>query len=75
MKVIKTLYGISEASAYWFKIYYIYLINKLSLMDLTYDFCLLYIEANKKSFEIVGLQKKILSYYPIISLPLPKKKS
>lgn len=55
MKVIKPLYGISEASAHWFKIYYIYLINKLSLMDLTYDFCLLYTEDNNKSFEIVDL--------------------
>ena len=56
MKVIKPLYGVSEAGAHWFNIYHTHHINKLSMMESTYDFCLLYTDSSKKDFGIVGLQ-------------------
>ena len=56
MKVIKPLYSVPKANAYWFITYHTHHINKLFIMESTYDFCLLYINGNDKSFEIVGLQ-------------------
>jgi hypothetical protein len=53
LKVIKPLYGIPEAGNYWFKTYYSYYINELSIEQSTYNPCLLY---SKQPFGIVGLQ-------------------
>ena len=56
MKVIKPLYGIPEAGAHWFNTYHTHHINKLSMMESTYDSCLLYTDGNDKGFGVVGLQ-------------------
>ena len=56
MKVIKPLYGVPEAGAHWFNTYHTHHINKLSMMESTYDSCLLYTDGNDKSFGIIGLQ-------------------
>lgn len=56
MKVIKPLYGVPEAGAHWFNIYHTYHINKLSMMESTYDSCLLYMVGSNKGFGVVGLQ-------------------
>lgn len=56
MKVIKLLYGVLKAGAYWFNTYYSYHINKLSIMEFTYDFCLRYTNDDDKGFGIVNLQ-------------------
>jgi hypothetical protein len=53
LKVVKPLYGIPEAGNHWFKTYYSYHINELSIEQSTYDPCLLY---SKQPFGIVGLQ-------------------
>ena len=55
MKVIKLLYSVFKAGAYWFNTYHTHYINKLSMMEFTYDFCLLYTNGNDKNFEVVGL--------------------
>ena len=56
MKVIKPLYGVPEASTYWLNTYHTHHINKLSMMESTYDSCLLYTDGNDKGFGVVGLQ-------------------
>ena len=56
MKVIKPLYGVPEAGAHWFNTYHTHHINKLSMMESTYDSCLLYTDGNDKGFGVVGLQ-------------------
>lgn len=55
MKVIQLLYSVLKASAHWFNTYYTHHINKLFMIEFTYDFCLLYTDGNNKSFGIVGL--------------------
>ena len=52
-KIVKLLYNISKTDNYWFKIYYIYYLNKLSISQSIYNLCLLY---RNKLFGIVGLQ-------------------
>ncbi len=54
LRVIKLLYGVLEASNYWFNIYYHYYLNKLQMNQLIYDPCLLYTTNN--GFKIIGLQ-------------------
>lgn len=56
MKVIKLLYSILETIIHWFNNYHIYHINKLFIIEFTYNSCILYTISNDKSFEIVGLQ-------------------
>lgn len=56
IKVIKLLYNVSKAKAYWFNTYQTHHINKLSIIEFTYDFCLFYINGNDISFKVVGLQ-------------------
>ena len=51
--VIKLLYRILEAGNYWFKTYYNYYINKLSIKQLTYNLYLLY---SIEPFRVVSLQ-------------------
>ncbi len=43
LKVIKSLYDVSEADNHWFKTYHDHHINKLRMTQFTYDLCLLYI--------------------------------
>ena len=54
LKIIKFLYGVSEAEAHWFNTYHRHHTEKLAMQQSTYDPCLLYI--NKKGFGVVGLQ-------------------
>ena len=56
MKVIKPLYGVSEVGAHWFNTYYTHHINKLSIMESTYDSCLIYTDGNDKRFGVISLQ-------------------
>ena len=52
-KVVKPLYGVSEAGNHWFMTYHSHHINKLSMTQSTYDPCLLY---KSDPFGTVGLQ-------------------
>ena len=56
LKVIKSLYGVSEAGAHWFNTYHKHHTEKLAMQQSTYDPCLLYISNKGKGFGIVGLQ-------------------
>ena len=56
MKVIKPLYSNPEVDTYKFNTYHTHYINKLSMMESTYDSCLLYTNSNNKSFGVVDLQ-------------------
>lgn len=56
IKIIKPLYGVPKARAHWFNTYHTHHINKLSIIESTYDFCLFYIDDNDKGFGVVGLQ-------------------
>lgn len=56
MKVIKSLYGVPKADAYWFNTYHTHYINKLFIIESTYNFCLLYTDGSSKGFEVVDLQ-------------------
>ena len=55
MRIMKPLYGIPEAGTHWFGTYHRHHCNKLSMVQSTYDPCLLYTEKDKL-FGIVGLQ-------------------
>ncbi len=55
LKVIKPLYGISEAGAHWFNTYHTHHINMFSMMESTYNSCLLYTDGSNKGFGVVGL--------------------
>ncbi len=55
LKVIKSLYEVSEADNHWFKIYHDHHIDKLSMIQFTYDSCLLYI-INHICMRIVSMQ-------------------
>ena len=54
LKIIKLLYGVSEAGAHWFNTYHRHHTEKLAMQQSTYDPCLLY--TNKKGFGVVSLQ-------------------
>ena len=56
LKIIKSLYGVSEAGAHWFNTYHKHHTEKLFMQQSTYDSCLLYINKEGKGFEVVGLQ-------------------
>jgi hypothetical protein len=43
LKVIKSLYEVPETNNHWFKTYHDHHTDKLSMIQSTYDFCLLYI--------------------------------
>lgn len=55
MKVIKLLYSVFEVDAHLFNTSQTNPINKLSMMESIYDFCLLYTNGNDKGFEVAGL--------------------
>ena len=54
LKIIKSLYEISEAGTHWFNTYHKHHTEKFAMQQSTYDPCLLYI--NKKGFGVVRLQ-------------------
>ncbi len=54
LKVIKSLYDVSKANNHWFKTYYDHHIYKLSMIQFTYDSCLLYI--NHICMSIMNMQ-------------------
>lgn len=53
VKVIKSLYSVSEVGNHWFTTYHIYYKDKLGMIKSTYNLCLLY---NFSSFGIVEIQ-------------------
>jgi hypothetical protein len=55
LKVIKSLYEVSETDNHWFKTYHDHHINKLRIIQLTYDLCLLYI-IDRICMSIVDMQ-------------------
>jgi hypothetical protein len=54
--VVKPLYGIAEAGAYWFAIYFKHYIEQLRMAISTYDPCFLVITDEADGFDVVGLQ-------------------
>jgi hypothetical protein len=54
--VVKLLYEIAEAGAYWFATYFKYHIEQLRMAILTYDRCLLITTNETNGFGVVGLQ-------------------
>jgi hypothetical protein len=54
--VIKPLYGIAKAGAYWFAIYFKYYIEQLQMAILTYDPYLLVITNEAAGFGVIRLQ-------------------
>ncbi len=55
LKVIKSLYDVSKADNHWFKTYHDHHIDKLDMIQFTYDSCLLYI-IDRICIEIVSMQ-------------------
>jgi hypothetical protein len=53
LKVIKSLYEVSETDNHWFKTYHEHHTDKLKMIQFTYDFCLLY---KSESRGIVNMQ-------------------
>ena len=53
LKVVKSLYGVPEAGNHWFATYHGHYVNRLSIVQSTYDPCLLY---KSEPLGIVGLQ-------------------
>ncbi len=56
MVVVKPLYGIAEAGAYWWSTYFKHHTEKLNMETLTYDPCLLISKPNSVGFGLVGMQ-------------------
>ncbi len=59
LKVIKSLYDVSETKAYWFNTYHDHHKKNLNITKLTYDFCLLFINQNDSSdivFKLIEMQ-------------------
>ncbi len=64
LRVIKSLYNVSEAKTYWFNTYHDHHKKNLNMTKLTYDFCLLFINQNESSsnfinqsiFELIKMQ-------------------
>ena len=55
LQVVQLLYRIAEASIYWFNIYYKYYIDKLNIVNSTFDPCLL-IKASTLAKGVIGIQ-------------------
>ena len=55
LQVVQPLYGIAEAGIHWFNTYYKYYVDKLNMINSTFDPCLL-IEASNLTNGIVGIQ-------------------
>ncbi|MDV3160358.1 MAG: hypothetical protein Q8787_02685, partial [Sweet potato little leaf phytoplasma] len=56
MTVIKPLYGIAEAGAYWWSTYFKHHTDVLQMQTSTYDPCLLISKPTATGFGIVGMQ-------------------
>ncbi|KAF1828035.1 hypothetical protein BDW02DRAFT_584775, partial [Decorospora gaudefroyi] len=56
MVVVKPLYGIAEAGAYWWSTYFKHHTKKLHMQTSTYDPCLLVSKPSSAGFGIVGMQ-------------------
>jgi len=56
MIVVKPLYGIAEAGAYWWSTYFKHHTEKLHMQTSTYDPCLLISKQSAAGFGIVGMQ-------------------
>ncbi len=57
LKVVKPLYGVSEAGNHWFKTYHGHHTDKLGMIPFTYDSCLLYTPTSfQTGLGIVGMQ-------------------
>lgn len=56
MVVIKPLYGIAEAGAYWWSTYFKHHTDKLEMETSTYDPCLLISKATAAGFGVIGMQ-------------------
>ena len=56
MVVIKPLYGIAEAGAYWWSTYFKHHTDKLEMETSTYDPCLLISKATAVGFGVVCMQ-------------------
>ncbi len=56
LKVIKSLYDVSETETHWFNTYQKHHKKKLSMIESTFDSCLLHIFEFINQFEIVSLQ-------------------
>ena len=55
LKVIKPLYGVPEAGAYWYKTYHAHHIQNLTMLKSLYDSCLLWVSSPSMGFGVVGL--------------------
>lgn len=55
-KVILPLYGLAEAGTHWFQTYHQHHINKLNMINSTFDMCLLHTIDDDSTFGVVGLQ-------------------
>ncbi len=55
LRIIKSLYDVSEAKAHWFNTYHNHHKKNLNMTKSTYDFCLLFINQNE-SFEVIEMQ-------------------
>lgn len=56
LKVIKPLYGVPEAGAHWYKTYHAHHIQNLTMLESSYDSCLLWVSNPSMGFGVVGLQ-------------------
>jgi hypothetical protein len=56
LEVIRPLYGIAEAGAYWFRTYQEHHIKELKMKPSTFDPCLLFRTGGPETFGITGLQ-------------------
>jgi hypothetical protein len=64
LRVIKSLYDVSEAKAHWFNTYHDHHKKNLNMTKSTYDLCLLFINQNESSsnfinqsiFELIEMQ-------------------
>jgi hypothetical protein len=56
MMVVKPLYGVAEAGAHWFAIYFKHHIEQLRMAISTYDLCFLVTTDEANGFGVVGLQ-------------------
>ncbi len=64
LRIIKSLYDVSEAEAHWFNTYHDHHKKNLNMTKSTYDFCLLFINQNESSnnfinqsiFELIEMQ-------------------
>jgi hypothetical protein len=56
LQVVRPLYGLAEAGAYWFNTYHNHHKNKLSMKTSTFDPCLLIRTTGKETFGLTALQ-------------------